>query len=246
MNSSTTGDVDPAPSIRHRSAHQRRGFRRGLPLACVLATTVALTGCTDDPPDPATDEPQQTPSGDQATENVTSPSAEPSEPSPSPSATASGQWGSYGNRSDACTAVAADVVAIAVLPMSLNLSGDAGEIDNAEDEIEAMRRSAPAELKADFARVQLLIDSFGEQVAAGERGGGEDARLESTTEDGGATDSGVDSREGANDGGATVQSPSTGPPDGSGEPEFSRDALQDALDPIKQWLTGNCEHSSDE
>lgn len=220
--------------------------------ACLLATAVVLTGCTDDgSTGPDTDEPQQTMSPGETTAG-TSPSGGPPEPFPSTSATASVRWGSYGNRSDACTAVAANVVAIAVLPMSLNISGDPQEIGNAEDEIEKMRHSAPEELKADFARVQLMIDSFGEQVAAGKRAAGEEARLEGTTDDGG-TDSGVDSREDNNDGsnggngGAderdTVQSPPTDATGGSEAPEFNSDDLQDALDPVKQWLTENCERS---
>ncbi|HET7415992.1 MAG TPA: hypothetical protein VFI97_09895 [Arthrobacter sp.] len=239
MNSSTTGDFGPVSATRY-------WMRRRWAVACILAAAVVLTGCTDEPSSPATEGPQPTPTPDQSTDDITSPPAEPPEPSASasPSATASGQWGRYGNRSDACTAVAADVVAIAVLPMSLNLSDDATEIDNAEDEIEVMKRSAPAELTADFARVQLLIDSFGEQVAAGERGGGEDARLEGTTDDG---NSGVGSSEkGADDGGNTVQSPPTDSADSMEEPEFDSDALQDALDPVKQWLTENCEESPEE
>ncbi|WP_460465590.1 hypothetical protein [Arthrobacter pigmenti] len=249
MNSSTTGDSSPAPSTRIWSARRDWLVRRSWSAACILATAVVLTGCTDDPTDPAPDGSRQTPSPGQTAGDVTSPSDSPSEPSPSPSTTAPGQWGSYSNRTEACTAVAADVVAIAVLPMSLNLSGDAKQIDNAEDEIEAMRRSAPAELEADFARVQLLIDSYGERVAAGERGGGEDTRVESSTEDGGGDRSrddgtGSGSAPGEDDG-ATVQSPSTDPPGSSKEPELKRDALQDALDPIKQWLTENCERSPD-
>ncbi len=121
--------------------------------------------------------------------------------------------------------------------MSLNLSGDAREIDNAEDEIAKMKRSAPEALKADFARVQLLIDTFGERVAAGERAGGKDSPVESKTEDGSG-----DGGSGADDG--TVQVPSPDASDGSENPEFNSEALQDALDPVKQWLTENCDESA--
>lgn len=262
MKGPVSGDVGPASSA------SRVTVGRHWPAAIVLTAAVVLTGCTDDAPETEpTDGSQETPAVDSPTESAPPPTDSTSEPSPSGSSTALAQWGSYGNRSDACTAVAGNVVAVSVLPMSLNLSGDDREIDNTEDEIESMRRSAPENLKADFARVQLLVDSFGERVAAGKRAGGEESEVQNTPEGGGdgagqsnededddggpvAQNAGGNTGTGnGNDGGDsgdTVQSPPTESPGASDKPEFNGEALQNALDPIKRWLTKHCENRSGE
>lgn len=208
--------------------------------ALAIATAVVLTGCTPEPTDP---EPTADGSTSAAvdspapTEAVSSPEeTSPAIPAPTGSSTADGEWGAYENRADACAAVAADVVAIALLPMSLTLGGNEEDVDNSEDKVETMKEAAPPGLTADFARVQLLLDSFGESLTEGERGGGDDVGASGNNDlDGGG--SGRD-----DDGGSTAGGPSGGPSEeASDEPTFDGEALNEALAPVKDWLTENCE-----
>ncbi|GAB3519409.1 hypothetical protein GCM10027402_06110 [Arthrobacter monumenti] len=133
-------------------------------------------------------------------------------------ATAEGEWGSYESRSDACAAVAADVVAIALLPVSLGLGGSERDVANSEGKIEDMKEAAPPALTSEFAHVQLVIDSFGERLAAGERGGGRDVGA----------------------GTSDAEDPTTA--DARQSPRLDDDALDQALTPVKDWLRENCEN----
>ena len=97
-------------------------------------------------------------------------SASPSvSPSPSPSVTTTpttdGAWGAYRDRAEACAAVAEDLVALALLPANLSAAPRVERVQTVEDEVAAVLDAAPPEITADFARVQLLVDSYGEELA---------------------------------------------------------------------------------
>ncbi len=225
----------PAPPLRTLSA-------------LAIAAAVVLTGCTPEPSDtdPTADGDSNT-SVESPTPTEAVPDSPPQgEPNPTGSSTADGDWGAYENRADACAAVATDVVAVALLPMSLTLGGSEEDVDNSEDKVETMKEAAPPGLTADFARVQLLIDSFGERLAAGERGGGDDIGSGGDGgEDGSDLDDG-DSGTGGDDGGSgsngTGGEPSGEPSEeAADEPTFDGEALNEALAPVKEWLTENCE-----
>ncbi len=185
--------------------------------AAAVATLVMLTGCTDEPSGPGGGEvTSASPDSSGAADTATPVEPSPASPAATVPTTADGEWGSYESRADACAAIAADVVAIALLPVSLRLGGSERDVANTEDKIEDMKEGAPPELTSEFAHVQLLIDSFGERLAAGERGGGRD--VGSDTSDAGDP-ARTDTRQG---------------------PRLDDHALSQALAPIKDWLSENC------
>ncbi|MEX5235662.1 hypothetical protein [Kocuria arenosa] len=97
-----------------------------------------------------------------------SPTATATTASPAGSAApaADGPWGAYPDRREACAAVADDLLALALLPAGLSAGPTVTEVQEVEDEVEAVRDAAPPVLAADFARVQLLVDSYGEALEA--------------------------------------------------------------------------------
>uniref|UniRef100_UPI00261A3917 hypothetical protein n=1 Tax=uncultured Kocuria sp. TaxID=259305 RepID=UPI00261A3917 len=82
-----------------------------------------------------------------------------------PTPPARGPWGAYPDRREACAAVADDFLALALLPAGLSAGPSVAEVQDVEDEVEAVREAAPPALAADLARVQLLVDSYGEALA---------------------------------------------------------------------------------
>lgn len=92
------------------------------------------------------------------------PTAPATSPVGSPTAVPDGPWGAYPDRREACAAVADDLLALALLPAGLSAGPTVAEVQDVEDEVEDMLDSAPPELAADFARVQLLVDSYGEAL----------------------------------------------------------------------------------
>ena len=123
--------------------------------AAALAVAV-LAGCgTPGGPGP--------PSG---SATATAPTAAPAtSPAGTPAPGGPGPWGAYPDRREACAAVADDLLALALLPAGLSAGPSTAEVQNVEDEVEAVLEAAPPALAADFARVQLLVDSYGETLA---------------------------------------------------------------------------------
>jgi hypothetical protein len=64
--------------------------------------------------------------------------------------------------------VTADVVALSLLPSSLPVSRHVEDVQRVEDRVETMVGAAPPPLVAEYARVQLVVDSYGEDLAAGQ------------------------------------------------------------------------------
>ncbi|MEX5294808.1 hypothetical protein QYM41_05950 [Kocuria sp. CPCC 205268] len=125
-----------------------------------------------------------------ATASSAGPGASPSgTPAPPPG---DGRWGAYPDRREACAAVADDLVTLALLPAGLSAGPSVAEVQDVEDEVESVRDAAPPALTADLARVQLLVDSFGEDLA---------------------------------------EDPAA---------RFDGQALDDALDPVRDWLDDTC------
>lgn len=149
---------------------------RGL-AAAAIGVCLALTGCSEPGTSPDS---ILSPQGNSTDQPGPPDPLEPGEPSPSsPGAataesTASGAWGAYSSQAEACTAVAADVVSVAFLPVSLGFGADQAAIENAEAEIERIKHDSPWLITADFARLQLIVDDYAEATEAEE-----DASLDS-------------------------------------------------------------------
>ncbi|MEX5299494.1 hypothetical protein RCG67_12030 [Kocuria sp. CPCC 205292] len=130
------------------------GRWRAAPGAVAAVLAVALVGGCGDPGAPGP--PGASPGATAAP--ATSPAGT---PAPAPS----GPWGAYPDRREACAAVADDLLALALLPAGLSAGPTVADVQDVEDEVEAVRDAAPPALAADLARVQLLVDSYGEELA---------------------------------------------------------------------------------
>ena len=129
--------------------------RHGPVLAAAALAGLLLAGCGDPGPPGGT---PATPAATASPRVSTSPTAaEPTAPD--------GAWGAYPDRAEACAAVTEDLVALALLPANLSAAPTVERVQSVEDEVETVRDSAPPELTAHFARVQLLVDSYGEELA---------------------------------------------------------------------------------
>lgn len=131
--------------------------RRAAPGTAAAVLAVALLGGCGDPGGP------RPPAGSATAEAPTAVPATPSAGSPAPAP--DGPWGAYPDRREACAAVAEDLLALALLPAGLAAGPTVAEVQDVEDEVEVVRRDAPPALAADHARVQLLVDSYGEALA---------------------------------------------------------------------------------
>lgn len=136
--------------------HSRRatGRRSAAPGTAAAVLLVALLGGCGGPG--TTDPPTGSPTA----------SAPAASPHRSPTRAPDGPWGAYPDRREACAAVADDLLALALLPAGLSAGPAVTEVQDVEDEVEAVRDAAPPVLAADFARVQLLVDSYGEELEA--------------------------------------------------------------------------------
>lgn len=152
--------------------HPRTTRRRRRATAAAL-TGVLLAGCAGPgaPGDPA-GSPAPTATAPSVTgPSATGPSATAASPTAAPSTPrasippARGRWGAYADRAEACAAVAEDLLALALLPASLSGAPGAEQVQAVEDEIAGMLAAAPPELTADLSRVQLLVDSYSEELA---------------------------------------------------------------------------------
>ncbi len=138
---------EPAPT-RESLAVPGDRFRRWVVVPAVLCTI--LTGCTD-----------PTPPGRKGPDASGPPS-----PDTTSSAPVHGPWGAYGNQEQACAGVAGDVVTLSLLPSSLPVSQRVADVQQVEDEVEAMLEAAPPAVASSYARIQLAVDSYGEDLAA--------------------------------------------------------------------------------
>ncbi|MFE7630032.1 hypothetical protein [Kocuria sp. NPDC057446] len=129
--------------------------RRAAPGAAAAVLAVALLGGCGDPGGPR-------PTAGPATAEA--PTAAPAT-SPAGSPAPDGPWGAYPDRREACAAVADDLLVLALLPAGLAAGPTVAEVQDVEDEVEGVRGDAPPALAADYARVQLLVDSYGEALA---------------------------------------------------------------------------------
>ena len=121
---------------------------RGWVVVPAMLCTI-LTGCTDPMP-PGSEGPGA--------------SGAPSPDSTSP-APVHGPWGAYGNQGQACAGVAGDVVTLSLLSSSLPVSRRVADVQQVEDEVEAMLEAAPPAVTSSYARIQLAVDSYGEDLA---------------------------------------------------------------------------------
>lgn len=75
-----------------------------------------------------------------------SPDGSSSNPDDSALSEDTGKWGSYGTRTEACTAVAAKVAVLMLAPLSFITGVDEARLDELQAEVEDLRDKAPAEL----------------------------------------------------------------------------------------------------
>lgn len=68
-----------------------------------------------------------------------------------------GKWGSYGTRTEACTAVAAKVAALMLAPLSFIAGVDKARLDELQAEVEELRDKAPAELHDELDDVEAEL-----------------------------------------------------------------------------------------
>ena len=137
--------VEPGPARGFRGVPHAR-FLKWVVVSAVLCTI--LSGCTDPtPPSPEGPDASGVPS--------------PNTTSPSP---VHGPWGAYGSQEQACAGVAGDVVTLSLLPSSLPVSQRVEDVQQVEDEVEAMLEAAPPAVASSYARIQLAVDSYGEDL----------------------------------------------------------------------------------
>jgi hypothetical protein len=68
-----------------------------------------------------------------------------------------GKWGSYGTRTEACTAVAAKVAVLMLAPLSFIAGVDEARLDELRAEVEDLRDKAPAELHDELDEVDAEL-----------------------------------------------------------------------------------------
>ena len=137
---------EPAPT-RESLGVSRARLRGWVVVPAVLCTVLA--GCTG-----------PTPPGPEGPGASGSPSPDSTSPAP-----VHGPWGAYVDQEGACAGVAGDVVTLSLLPSSLPVSRRVSDVQQVENEVEAMLEAAPPAVASPYARIQLAVDSFGEDLA---------------------------------------------------------------------------------
>lgn len=125
------------------------------------------------------------------------------------------RWGAYGTRERACSAVTDDVVALSLLPTSLAVSHHREDVRRVEDRVQGVVEAAPPPLRRHFARVRDLVGSYADALPDG--GAASPAPTESSP-----------------------PTASPGPTASASAPEFDARALDDSLEPVRQWLRTSC------
>lgn len=87
----------------------------------------------------------------------TPPESTDSSPDDSASSEDAGKWGSYGTRTEACTAVAAKVAVLMLAPLSFIAGVDEARLDELQAEVEDLRDKAPAELHDELDEVEAEL-----------------------------------------------------------------------------------------
>ena len=144
--------------MRASSIPMRRSPRARLRERWLLAVLCAvLVGCASPggsaPTDPGSETPAWAPAPATATGGA---------------APVTDRWGAYGSQEEACAAVAGHVLTLSVLPSSLRVTERVQDVQRVEDDVAEMVATVPAELVAEFSRIQLLVDSYGEVLTASE------------------------------------------------------------------------------
>ncbi|MUN64793.1 hypothetical protein GMA12_16880 [Kocuria sediminis] len=62
--------------------------------------------------------------------------------------------------------MAGHVLTLSVLPSSLRVTSRVADVQRVEDEVATMVATAPDDLVAELSRIQLLVDTYGEELAA--------------------------------------------------------------------------------
>ncbi|AUI50797.1 hypothetical protein SAMN04489742_1842 [Arthrobacter crystallopoietes] len=86
-----------------------------------------------------------------------SPDGSSSNPDDSALSEDTGKWGSYGTRTEACTAVAAKVAVLMLAPLSFIAGVDEARLDELQAEVEDLRDKAPAELHDELDEVEAEL-----------------------------------------------------------------------------------------
>jgi hypothetical protein len=94
------------------------------------------------------------PAGETPLESTDGSSSSSDHLAPSPDA---GKWGSYGTRTEACTAVAAKVAVLMLAPLSFIAGVDEARLDELQAEVEDLRDKAPAELHDELDAVEAEL-----------------------------------------------------------------------------------------
>ncbi|RFA19362.1 hypothetical protein B7R25_12100 [Subtercola boreus] len=85
---------------------------------------------------------------------------------PTPTDQANSEWGSYGNRDDACSAVAGDLLTLALVPKNLALADPGSGVNDIDDVIVAAGTAAPPSVAPNYQQLSALVRSYGVQLAA--------------------------------------------------------------------------------
>lgn len=143
----------------HPPSTPMRRFPARLPQGwfVVAMACTALAGCAN----PGGGEPAGPGSAPSPSTTVPASGGPTSDPAPD-----TGPWGAYSTEAEACAAVAGHVLTLSVLPSSLRVTSRVADVQRVEDEVATMVATAPDDLVAELSRIQLLVDTYGEELAA--------------------------------------------------------------------------------
>lgn len=125
--------------------------------AAVLLLPLLLAGCGQD-------ERADVPPGPQQTQKSASSPSENAETTAIP--TPSGRWGAYPSQEAACTAVADDVLSLAQLPPSLELSDRPGDFGDIRSRLDLAEAKGPPELREHYADLRQALEAYNRPPAA--------------------------------------------------------------------------------
>lgn len=159
--------------------------------------------------------------------------------SPTPSATAdSSEWGAYGGKDDACSAVAGDVLTLALVPKNLALADADGGVADIVGAIDAAADAAPPAIASNYQQLSAIVASYGRELSAWSAA----VEAASTAT---ATPSAAPSASAAMPYPSASATAPGGSPSGTPAAAPERPVFVDArftaqLDTVKGWLTDTC------
>ncbi|RFA07269.1 hypothetical protein B7R21_13680 [Subtercola boreus] len=183
-------------------------------VACVVALAFGFAGCTSAKPSPT---------------GIQSPTTSPSA-SPGPSAGAMSEWGAYGTKDDACSAVAGDVLTLALAPKNLALADPGSGVDDIDDTIRTAAEAAPPAIAPNYTQLSAIVRTFGQALAEWDAAVKTEASSSSASATATPGSSGPTSA-------PTPSQTAAGVPE---RPEFVATAFTAQLDRIKVWLSDTC------